>query len=136
MAGIGAEEVRFSDTPRPPSPDDHQITLRKCVLRRKHLHASGDPITLNINQAIAILAPSRTKMARMNVIKLRPQSYIGIRTSDSSNFVIVNPTSDGDIRWLLKRNPELQSQIGDIYLVDSVEIRRNSISLPMDSVED
>lgn len=93
---------------------------------------SEDSLVLNIKEAIALLAPNKTRQGRANVLKLKTGQFIGIKTSDKSNFVIVNPTNDGDIRWLLKHHPDLQMQIRDVYRVESVNFRRSVIDLPSD----
>jgi hypothetical protein len=117
--------------PEPLDENDHILTLRVCVVRRGRLLPSGDASDLNIKEAVALLAPTRARLARANVLRAKTGQYIGVK-SDSSNFVIVNPTSDGDIRWLLRKYPDLQMQIRDVYLVESVVIRRNAIDLPSD----
>jgi hypothetical protein len=118
--------------PEPLNENDHLVTVRKCSLQRKRLFPDGESQTLNIKEAVSLLAPSRTRQARANVLKLKTGQFIGVKVVDSSNFVIVNPTNDGDIRWLLKQYPDLALQIRDVYLVESVTIRRNAIDLPSD----
>jgi len=66
-----------------------------------------------------------------NVARLRTGQYIGIRKKDRANFVIVNPTKDGDIRWLLAQRPDMANQISEVYLVEGVVIRRSVIDLPV-----
>ena len=115
--------------PVPLDENDHMITVRRCSVRRKRLIPSGEPEELNLVEAVRLLAPTGTHRARANVVKLRAGQYIGVKRADSSNFVIVNPTSDGDIRWLLQDHPNLPSDIERIYVVDGVQIRRNTIDL-------
>lgn len=122
--------------PEPLSEKDHLITIRKCDVVRKRLHAVGESISLNLKEAVNLLAPSKSRLARLNVLKLKSGQYIGVKAKDLSNFVIVNPTDDGDIRWLLKKQPDIFSIVRDVYFVESVSIRRNAIDLPMDVVED
>jgi hypothetical protein len=111
--------------------NDHIVTVRKCEIRRQRLHPVGDAQDLNIKEAVALLAPSRTHLARTNVLRIKTGQYLGVK-SDSSNFVIVNPTSDGDIRWLLRKHPDLPLFTREVYLVESVIIRRNAIDLKSD----
>jgi len=118
--------------PVPLSWDDHILTIRKCSLKRSRLFPEGDPRVLNLKEAVGLLGPSGTRTARTNVVKLKTGQFIGVKSSDLSNFIIVNPTNDGDIRWLLKKHPDLQLHIRDVYLVESVTIRRNAIDLPSD----
>lgn len=122
-----------SKFPEPLDENDHVITLQKCVFKRGRLIPGGDLMVLNLKEAVALLAPTRKHFARVNVMKLKPGHFIGVKSSDRSNFVIVNPTSDGDIRWLLRKQPDLPLWTRDIYMVESVSIRRNAIDLPMES---
>lgn len=119
-----------SEFPEPLDENDHVITVQKCALRRSRLFPEGDLITLNLKEAVALLAPSGRHYARVNVMKLKSGHFIGVKAGDKSNFVIVNPTTDGDIRWLLRKNPDLPVIARDIYYVESVSIRRNTIDLP------
>jgi len=128
---INRQLVEPHRRPEPLSENDHILTIRPCVVRRGRLFPDGDAQDLNIREAVDLLAPSKRHLARTNVLRAKTGQYIGVK-SDSSNFVIVNPTSDGDIRWLLKKYPDLQFQIRDVYLVESVVIRRNAIDLPSD----
>lgn len=111
--------------------DAHQITVRRCHLIRRRLIPRGDAQVLNLPQAIEKLAPTRTPRAMANVAKVRVGHFVGIRKKDRSNFVIINPTRDGDIRWLLAQRPDLSNQISEVYLVQDVVIRRSMIDLPV-----
>lgn len=117
--------------PEPLDENDHVLTVRRCVVRRGRLVPDEEAKDLNIKEAVTLLAPSQTRLARAHVLRVRSGQYVGVK-SDLSNFLIVNPTSDGDIRWLLRKHPDLQFQIRDVYLVESVVIRRNAIDLPSD----
>jgi len=121
-----------SKFPEPLDENDHVITVQKCEFKRGRLIPFGDLLVLNLKEAVALLAPTRKHFARVNVMKLKSGHYIGLK-SDNSNFVIVNPTTDGDIRWLLRKQPDLPFWTRDIYVVESVAIRRNAIDLPMKS---
>ena len=109
--------------------EDHQVTVYKCSFRRQRLVPEAIPHVMNIKEAVSLLAPSKTSKARANVLKLKSGQFIGVKSADLSNFVIVNPTNDGDIRWLLAKHPDIEKQVRDIYLVDSVVIKRNSINI-------
>lgn len=111
---------------------NHLLTVRKCSLKRKRLFPEGESQTLNIKEAVSLLAPSQTRVGRSNVLKLKTGQFVGVKSSDLSNFVIMNPTGDGDIRWLLQKHPDLALQIRDVYLVESVTFKRNAIDLPSD----
>jgi len=122
----GAEEFII---PTPLDENDHQVMVRKCEIRRKRIVVVGDVETLNLKEAVALLAPTQSHRARANVMKLKTGQYVGVRSADLSNFVIVNPTSDGDIRWLIRDKPDFRHDVRDIYLVDGVRIRRNTVDL-------
>jgi len=113
-----------------PTTQDH-VVVRKCVLARKKLLPAGEPQTLSMQEAVELLAPNRTRLGRSNVLKLKTGQYVGVK-QDSSNFVVVNPTNDGDVRWLLQKYPDLASQIRDVYLVDYVTIHRTTIDFASD----
>ena len=110
------------------------LTVRKCLLRRGLLVPRGEPETLTLLDAIKRLAPSGERGAKLNVLHVRPNSFIGLikKKNAVANFVISNVTMDGDIRWLLQKNPEIESQILEVYRVDHVYIPRNAIDLPGD----
>jgi len=135
VQAVAAEASGFDPTkfPEPLDENDHLIGLRKCSFKRGRLIPSGDITVLNIKEAVALLAPTRKHYARVNVLKLKPGQFIGVKAGDLSNFVIVNPTTDGDIRWLLKTHPDLPVVVRDIYRVESVDVRRNTIDLPSES---
>ena len=111
---------------------DHEISVRKCVIKKSRIEVVGEVEVLDLKEAVALLAPRQTHRGRTNVMKLRAGQYVGIKSSDQSNFIIVNPTHDGDIRWLISEHPNFPHQVRDIYLVDAVKIRRNTIDLTGD----
>lgn len=112
--------------------NDHQISICKCIIKKSRIVVTGEVETLNLKEAVDLLAPRKTHRAMFNVMKLRAGQYVGVKSTDQSNFIIVNPTRDGDIRWLLNDHPKLAEQVRDIYLVDGVKIRRNTIDLTED----
>lgn len=118
--------------PVPLDENDHVLVVRKCIFKRSRLLPGGDVQTLNLKEAVDLLAPSKSRVARTNVVKLKAGQFIGVKANELSNFVIVNPTNDGDIRWLLRKHPDLGAHIRDVYLVESVTIRRNAIDLQSD----
>lgn len=132
LAGAPMEPVESGDLSALLGANDHTLVVRRCSLRRKRLYPDGEFMSLGINEALAMLAPSGAKQARLNVLRLRAGHFVGVRSDTDANFVIVNPTADGDIRWLLKKHPNLPDRVRDIYLVESVAIPRNAIDLPME----
>jgi len=95
----------------------YDFVVHRCEIQRGYLTTRGEPEPLTMLEAIGKLAPSNTHSARINVTKLRRGDYIGVRKDNNANFVIRNPTSDGDIRWLLQRSPGFESYFREIYLV-------------------
>ena len=132
-APVAGRVTSIGVIPEPATESDHVVTVSRCLFQRKRLVVDGPSMALNIKEAVALMAPSKTRLARTNVLRLKVGQFIGVKSGDLSNFVIMNPTGDGDVRWLLKKYPELPSQVRDIYLVESVTIRRNSIDLPMEN---
>jgi len=115
--------------PTPLSESSHRITIRRCVVKRRRLVPQGEAETLNLDEAAKRLAPSRSHKARANVLKLRPGQFIGVTPKTGTNFVIVNPTTDGDIRWLFERVGGLEAKLQEVYLVEDVVIENNTVDL-------
>lgn len=116
---------------------EHTLTIRRCKLRRGHLipqQGESETATLTLDEAYARLAPTRTHQARTNVNRIRSGQYLGLREAvrpgDRSNFVIINPTTDGDVRWLFQKNPDMRMALKEVYLVEDVVIRRETVELP------
>jgi hypothetical protein len=133
MEQMTTEKADDFQAPVPLTESDHRVSVRKCLVKKEHLVFDGDVEDLDLKEAVALLAPTSSHRARFNVMKLKAGQYVGVKKSDLSNFVIVNPTGDGDIRWLVRDRPELLSDIRDIYYVDGVQIRRNTIDLTKES---
>jgi len=123
------EAVEDFEVPVPLDENDHKVMVRRCDVRRERLIADDEVSVLNLKEAVTLLAPTGSHRGRANVMKLKAGQYVGVKNTDLSNFVIVNPTSDGDIRWLLQQNPDFIDSVRDIYLVDGVMINRNTIDL-------
>ena len=111
---------------------DHVLHLIKCELVQGYLRCRNERIELTLKEAAAKFAPSSEPRARQNVLKARRGHYIGLKNTGQvyRNFLIINPTEDGDVRWLLHQNPELETSISEIYLVDEVTVFRNTTDLP------
>lgn len=108
----------------------HSLKIRRCDFKRGYLIPREDSEQLTLDQAFRRLAPTRTKEARTNVVRVRTGQYLGLKPRDKTNFLIINPTSDGDIRWLIQRKPEIKSELKEVYLVEDVVIRRKTVDLP------
>lgn len=133
MESMTTDTAEGFQTPTPLTEEDHTVSVRRCKVHKKHLVKDEEVKNLNLVEAVKLLAPTKSFKARANVMKLKAGFYIGVKESDSSNFVIVNPTRDGDIRWLLRDRPDLLEDIRHIYYVDGVQIRRNTIDLTKES---
>jgi hypothetical protein len=86
---------------------------------------SGDPEVLTLEVAMARLAPSKSRRARMNVINARVGWYIGTRDQGGdlpNNFLFKNPTPGGDVRWILQEIPDFEDVVLELYYVSDVEI--------------
>ena len=114
-----AEEVEVPE----PSLRVHELTIRRCKLVAGRLVPRGDAEKLDLMDAICILAPRGTRNAKINVMRARRGDFIGLRNGAGSNFVIRNPTDDGDIRWLLNKSPGFEHSFSGIWLIQDV-IRR------------
>ena len=111
-----------------------RLLVRSCKIRNGRLVPGGEPEDLTLKEALGRLAPSNSHRARMNVMNVRPGHYIGVKQSPEGgapvNFIVKNPTRDGDIRWLLQKAPEFEAELEEIFLVEGVEIPREVIDMP------
>lgn len=101
---------------------DYTLFLTKCELKGNTLVERGEYFPLSINEAIQRLAPSGMPGAKFNVLKVKTGAYIGIwnRNGQIKNFIIHNPTDDGNITWLLDKLPELGASLIEVYLVNDI----------------
>jgi hypothetical protein len=116
--------------PIPHTEESHRIIIRRCKLKRKRLIPEGESETLNLIDAVRRLAPSGSPKGRANVLKLKPGQFVGVSSTDGTNFVIVNPTRDGDIRWLFER-VDIGPRLQEVYLVEDVMIENHTVDLPL-----
>lgn len=119
----------MSESVYPKASVEWSILLRPCVLRRGRLVPSDDVLTLNLPEAVRKFAASGTRGARANVLNARSGNYLGVLTTRTS-FLLVNRMPGGDIAWLLKKRPELETEISEIYFVQDVVIPRTVVDLP------
>lgn len=113
-----------------PGETSHTLAVVRCEVVRGFLVSRGAPELLSLAEAVRRLAPSKSRKALSNVIKAKTGNFIGV--SVSGNFLLINPTGDGDVRWLLNKRPEFESSLREIYRVDGVEIRRAVSDGPSD----
>jgi hypothetical protein len=107
------------------------ISVKRCLIKNGHLLPRGDIIVLSVDKAFELMAPSKTSMAKMNILKAKTGNFIGISTNNT-NFRLVNQTTTGDIRWLLKKKPEFAEVTKEIYRVEDVVIPVTAQDLPGD----
>jgi hypothetical protein len=92
----------------------------------------GEQVVLSLPEAVAKFCAANEPGSRANLFKARVGNFIGIRNKGTrlENFLIVNPTTDGDIRWLLRKMPELDTSIIEVYVVDEIYRPKNATDLP------
>lgn len=123
MQMLQDEQPRFSNA------DQWTISLRRCAIRAGRIVPFGETEKLPLQKAIGKLAPSQNAEARMNVLRARPGCFVGLFKT-GKNFLLVNPTSDGNIAWLLKKVPDFQVLVADVCRVEDVNIPQTAIDLP------
>lgn len=103
--------------------DQYTFYVTKCELRGGVLVERGNYFPLTIREVVAKFAPSKQSNAKANILKAKSGSYLGIcnKNGQVRNFVIYNPSDNGDIRWLLEKVPELESSIIEVYLVNDID---------------
>jgi len=107
-----------------PSLAIHELTICPCELVNGHLVVRGESQTLDLMDAVARLAPSQSRSGRINVMRAKRGDFVGLRGKDGANFVVRNPTGDGDVRWLLSKFPAFEHYFSEVWLVQDV-IRRS-----------
>lgn len=98
----------------------YQVMFRQCALVEGRLKPRGGQYVMSITDAVKRLAPTGSRSGRVNVLSARRGDFIGIRSDTSANFIIRNPTDDGDIRWLLRDNPGFENNFDAIYRIEGV----------------
>jgi hypothetical protein len=114
-------------------PRSRTITVRRCLLMRGRFVVRGDAETLTVEAALKRFAPTKSQDARMNVLKARTGHYLGtvrVEEKGDRNFLFVNQGPNGDISWLLRKHPEFEAMVKDVYRVEDVEIPSTSLDLP------
>lgn len=110
----------------------YMLYVRKCKLHDGVLTPRGARSALTLKEAFAKFCSSAEQQAKANLLRARRGHYLGIRKKGNrlENFLIVNPTADGDVRWLLRKIPELEASIIEVYVVDEVNRAKNATDLP------
>lgn len=110
----------------------YMLFVRKCEQRNGILVPRGEQIALPLKEAMAKFCHSDDPRARMNVFRARRGHYLGIRNKGNKleNFLIVNQTTDGNVRWLFRKIPELEASIVEVYVVDEVNRVKSAADLP------
>jgi len=108
------------------------ITVRRCSLVVSKLVPKGESITLDMHQALRKFVAGNTPSGRSNLLRARSGCFLGIIKIDKGerNFLLINPDMKNDIGWLLRKSPEIEKSIKEVYRVDDVIIPRNAIDLP------
>lgn len=109
----------------------HTLTLRRCQFRRGFLSHNKEAETLPLDQALRRLAPTGSRLAKLNVIRVRPGYYIGVM-KDGTNFMFKNPTFDGNIGWILQKRPDFEEVVQAVYFVEDFFLKRDMMDLPGD----
>lgn len=112
---------------------ERTITVRRCELRLSRFVLRGEPETYTVSEAMKRFAKTAGHQARMNVLKARTGNYLGsvmVENRGPRNFILVNVGVDGDISWLLKKRPEFELMLQDVYRVEDVMIPRSTVDLP------
>lgn len=120
-----------------PSQDNepYTISLQKCRLIGSRIIVRGGVEKLPIKEAIALLAPSKNKSDVTKVLKVKTGYFIGTLSRQPNivrNFIIVNPTNDGDVRWLLRKNNGFEKALKEIYKVVDVSIPKEAYDVTGD----
>lgn len=110
----------------------YMLFIRKCDLRNGRFVALGEQIAMPLKDAVAKFCHSADPRARANVFRAKRGSYLGIRSKGNQlvNFLIENPTADGNARWLFRKMPEFEASIVEVYVVDEVNRAKNAADLP------
>ena len=113
-----------------------RFVLVPCRIREDKVVADGDPLELDWPKAAALLAPSQTFEALSTLRRMRVNAYVGLvkkepppgsskqtieqaKNAPPTNFLFVNGNpNSASIGWLLKKNPELITQVKALYRVD------------------
>lgn len=101
----------------------------RCEIVMGQLRRRGSPFKLSLKEAANRFSPGQS--SKTVVLSVRRGHYIGLRAKGDSteSFMIANSNDHGDINWLFKKYPELQSSILEIYLVLDRQVPRMSHEL-------
>lgn len=107
--------------------------LRPASLRANRIVASEtEPsLALSLPEMFQRFAPSGTREAKSNIIKLRPMSFFGLMKDETGalrNFTIFIPSRDNKIDWLLRRDPTFSERLVEVYEVETVQLDAKIIS--------
>ena len=105
------------------------LSIRKCIFRLGKVVPKGETEKLPIRDAIKRLAPSGSKNAKSLVASAKIGMYLGI-LDNGSNFVLGNQNTNNNISWFLKKNPDWQARVKEIYLVEDKNTPRTAEDLP------
>jgi hypothetical protein len=70
----------------------------------------------------------------MNLRRLQPGAFVGLAENPSTgmvgNFVFLNASRTGDLRWVLKRDQSLTARIRSVFRVEHAEWDHTFEELP------
>lgn len=104
-----------------------RFVLQPCHLREGTFAPikGTTPVVLDWRGLLTALAPSGSYNAKMTLRALRPGTYVGT-TKDRRdpkvlrNFVLANPDRSAQVDGVLKKDPEFEERLVDVYRVDEV----------------
>lgn len=111
----------------------HRITVQRCALKRGYLvRVSQETETLDLEEAFKRFAPSGSRQAKHHVLAARPGHYLGLAKVGANrvNNVLIVPFVRNDIRFFLRKNPQIESVLTDVFLVVDVQLPKTGIDLP------
>lgn len=102
-----------------------KFLLRPCKVRGGHIVDSKDEaVEMDWDALCKKLAPSKDRQALMNLRTLQIGAFVGLSTNTRlrrvGNFVLLNQDRSGNLRWILKKDPEFERRVLEVYRVEDV----------------
>ena len=105
-----------------------RFVLQPCHLREGRLAPvkGTKPVVFNWAELVAVLAPSKEPRAKMTLRSIQPGAYVGTAKDRTDpkvlrNFVLVNQDRSSQLGWILRKDPEFERRLVDVYRVDEVK---------------
>ena len=94
------------------------FVLQPCRVRGDRLAPlKEDPLRLTWRELLDRLAPSKSRLAQLNLTRLALGQYVGLQ-HDGTNFIIRVNDHSNDIGWLLEQDPDLPDRVQSVFRVD------------------